>query len=115
VRCLGWAVFLIGSISGDRKEKCANSANFFVVFVGPPNMDRKDRAFFEILKNESRAMITHESEPPSDEVQKIIVRFARGSVTAEERAHLCETLQERPDWVRLLADEVKSLRRGRLI
>jgi hypothetical protein len=75
-------------------------------------MDRKNRAFLENLKNESRAMITHESEPPSDKVQKIIVRFARGSVTSEERAQLCETLQKRPEWVRLLADEVKSLRRG---
>jgi hypothetical protein len=93
-------------------RKCAKSANFFVVFVETPNMDRKDRALLEILKNESGAMITDESEPPSDKVQKIIVRFARGSVTAEERTQLCETLQERPDWVRLLADEVKSLRRG---
>jgi hypothetical protein len=75
-------------------------------------MDRKYRALLEILKNESRAMITHESEQPTDQVQKIIVRFARGSVTPEERAQLCETLQERPNWVRLLADEVKSLRRG---
>jgi hypothetical protein len=103
---------LIASISGDREEKCANAANFFVLFVGPPNMDRKDRAFLEMLKNQSRTMITHESEPPSDQVQKIIVRFARGSVTPEERAQLCETLQQRPDWVRLLAAEVKSLRRG---
>jgi hypothetical protein len=103
---------LIASISGDREEKCANAANFFVLFVGPPNMDRKDRAFLKILKNESRAMITHESEPPSDKVQKIIVRFARGSVTPKERAEFCEILQKRPDWVRLLADEVKSLRRG---
>lgn len=75
-------------------------------------MDRKERAFLEILKNESGAMITDESEPPSDKVQKIIVRFARGSVTAAERAQLCKTLRERPDWVRLLAEEVKLLRRG---
>jgi hypothetical protein len=75
-------------------------------------MDRKDRAFLEILKNQSRAMITTPSEPPSDQVQKLIVRFARGSVTREERVQLCETLQKRPDWVRLLAAEVKSLRRG---
>jgi hypothetical protein len=75
-------------------------------------MDRKNRAFLEILKNESPTMITHESEPPSEKVQKIIVRFARGLVTPEERAQLCKTLKERPDWIRLLADEVKSLRRG---
>jgi hypothetical protein len=75
-------------------------------------MDRKDRAFLEILKNQSRAMITPQSEPPSDQVKQIIVRFARGSVTREERVQLCETLQKRPDWIRLLADEVKSLRRG---
>lgn len=75
-------------------------------------MDRKNRAFLEILKNESLAMITHESEQPSEQVQKVIVRFARGSATPDERAHLCQTLQERPGWVRLLADEVKSLRRG---
>jgi hypothetical protein len=112
VRRLGRAVFLIVSIAGDQKEKCANSANLFVVLVGLPNMDRKNRAFLEILKNESAAMITHKSERPSEKVQKIIVGFARGSATLEERAHLCETLQERPGWVRLLADEVKSLRRG---
>jgi hypothetical protein len=82
------------------------------MLVGSPEMDRKKRASFEILKNELAAMITRESQRPSEKMQKIIVRFARGSATLEERAHLCETLQERPGWVRLLANEVKSLRRG---
>jgi hypothetical protein len=75
-------------------------------------MDRKYRALLKILNNESRAMIKHESDQPPANVQKAIARFARGSVTSEERAQLCEILQERPDWVPLLADEVKSLRRG---
>jgi hypothetical protein len=75
-------------------------------------MDRKYRALLKILKNESRAMIKYESDQPPANVQKAIARFARGSVTAGERAKLCEILQERPDWVPLLADEVKSLRRG---
>jgi hypothetical protein len=75
-------------------------------------MDRKYRALLKILKNESRAMIKDESDQPPDNVRKTIARFARGSVTSEERAQLCEVLQERPDWVPLLADEVKSLRRG---
>jgi hypothetical protein len=57
-------------------------------------------------------MITDESDQPPDKVQQIIVRFANGSATPEERAELCETLQERPEWVPRLADEVRSLRRG---
>jgi hypothetical protein len=75
-------------------------------------MDRKHRALLDILRNESRAMIKNESDLPPDHVRKTIARFARGSVTFEERAQLCEILQERPDWVPLLADEVKSVRRG---
>jgi hypothetical protein len=75
-------------------------------------MDRKYRALLGILKNESRAMIKHESNQPPDNVQKAIARFAKGSVTSDERAQLCQIFQERPEWVPLLADEVKSLRRG---
>jgi hypothetical protein len=59
-----------------------------------------------------RAMMKHKDNEPPDSVQKIIARFARGSVTSEERAQLCKVLQQRPDWVTLLADEIKSLRRG---
>jgi hypothetical protein len=75
-------------------------------------MDRKHRALLDILRNESRAMIKDESDQPADNVRKTIARFARGSVTFEERAQLCALLQERTDWVPLLADEVKSLRKG---
>lgn len=75
-------------------------------------MDRKHQSLLDILRNESRAMIKDESNQPPDSVQKTIARFARGSVTFKERAQLCAILQERPDWVALLANEVKSLRRG---
>jgi hypothetical protein len=75
-------------------------------------MDRKYQALLKILKNESRAMIKHETDQPPDSVQQTIARFARGSATSEERAQLCKILQQRPDWVSLLAVEVKSLRRG---
>jgi hypothetical protein len=75
-------------------------------------MDRKHRALLNILRNESRAMIKDESDQPPDNVRKTIGRFARGSVTFDERAQLCAILRERPDWVPLLADEVKSLRKG---
>jgi hypothetical protein len=75
-------------------------------------MDRKHRALLDILRNESRTMIKDERDQPPDNVRKTIARFARGSVTFEERTQLCAILQERPDWVPLLADEVKSLRKG---
>ncbi len=81
------------------------------ILTGPQNMDRKHQALLEILRNESRAMITAKSDQPPDNVQKTIARFAKGSVTFKERAQLCAILQERPDWVVLLAGEVKSLRR----
>jgi hypothetical protein len=57
-------------------------------------------------------MITDESERPPEKVQRVIVRFAKGSATPEERAELCETLLERPEWVPRLADEVRFLRKG---
>jgi hypothetical protein len=57
-------------------------------------------------------MITHDHEPPADKIQQTIARFARGSVTPDERAELCQTLQKRPEWIKRLADEVRSLRTG---
>jgi hypothetical protein len=75
-------------------------------------MDARYRALVEIWQNESNAMITHDHELPPERIQQTIARFARGSVTPQERAELCETLQERPEWITRLADEVRSLRTG---
>lgn len=91
------------------RKKCASSTNFYVLLPGALNMDTRYQAL--IRRMESHAMIAHEDDQPTEKLRQAIARFAKGSVTAEERAELCLTLQKRPEWVPLLAEEVRLLRR----
>lgn len=58
---------------------------------------------------EGRAVL---EEPPEDIRQKL-AQFAVGSLPEAERAELIELLQNNPQWVPLLAREVKARRPAR--
>ena len=49
-------------------------------------------------------------EEPPDDVRQKLVRFAGGTLPEAERAGLIELLQSHPQWVPLLAREVKARR-----
>jgi len=68
------------------------------------------RAIFKFLQRFEAEVVGHQGEPPSVEIREKLRRLARGNVSARERAALVDLLQTHPEWIRFLADEVKSLR-----
>jgi hypothetical protein len=50
---------------------------------------------------------------PPPALAERLLRFARGEVSAQERAALCELLRDEPEYLRALATQVRSLREPR--
>ena len=50
---------------------------------------------------------------PAPELAAMFERFARGECSPEDRTQVCDLLQREPDYVRVLAQRVIDLRRGR--
>jgi hypothetical protein len=53
-----------------------------------------------------------ELSEPTEEVKAKLQRFARGSVSEPEQADIFCLLDQHPEWIGWLAQEVKGLRRG---
>ncbi len=49
------------------------------------------------------------AEPPPALAEQLD-RFSRGAVSQEERVAICETLRNQPEYLRVLANQVKNLR-----
>lgn len=48
---------------------------------------------------------------PTPALAEQLARFSRGEVSPEERVALCELLRNQPEYLRVLADQVRSIRR----
>lgn len=76
-------------------------------------MNRAFAIIAEFLDRSGPEVLGRALAPPPAELADQLHRFARGTLTPEERYAVCETLFTTPEYLRLLAHQVKDRRERR--
>jgi hypothetical protein len=74
-------------------------------------MHEDGRTIFKFLQRFEAEVIGHQGEPPPIEIRQSLRQLAQGEGVGREWASLLDLLAAHPEWMRLLADEIKSLRK----
>jgi hypothetical protein len=73
-------------------------------------MHKDGRAIFKFLQGVGGEVSGYKGELPPIEICENPRQLARGQISAPERTALIYLLEAHPEWIRFLADEVKSVR-----